>query len=468
MFDLGIVGLATMGRSLALNFFDHGISVACWNLEPELTRALVESEPGLAGGAAESLEGLVGSLNRPRRILLMIKAGKPVDDVLASLTPLLDAGDIVIDGGNTLFHETRRRCLELKARGIEFVGLGVSGGEAGARSGPSMMAGASETAWGHLEPLLAPIAAQTRHGPCVARMGPDGAGHFVKMVHNGIEYGDMQCIAEAYDLMHRGWQMDISRIAGCFAHWNDGPLQSYLVDLTTTVLRKRDDKGAPLIEAIYDSAGQKGTGRWTVQLALDLGVAVPTISAAVDARILSSHQEDRMVLSRSPTGTSRPAPAEVDDAALTALEGALYAARICAYAQGLLLIDAGSAEFGWDVPLTAPLRVWTGGCIIRARLLDVLIDSFATTPPQANLLLHTAVQSAVEKNLPHLRRTVSSAALIGIPVPALAASLSWLEAWHSARLPQNLTQAQRDAFGAHTWQRLSDPEGPPVHSDWFS
>ena len=458
---LGIVGAATMGRSLALNFADHGTDVALYDVDPSLTAGFVSQHADFANRVAGSLADLSARLAKPRRLLLMIKAGQPVDDVLAQLEGHLDAGDIVIDGGNALFHETRRRAAALADRGIEYVGLGVSGGEAGARYGPSMMAGASISAWRHLEPLLSPIAAQTDHGPCAARMGNDGAGHFVKMVHNGIEYGDMQCIAEVYDILSRGLGFSAAEAAAHFDEWNKGALGSYLTDLTATVLARQDASGVPTVDTIFDSAGQKGTGRWTVVAALELGVSVPTIAAAVDARVLSSQYATRQTLARPPESRNW-------ENAANALADALLASRICAYAQGLQLIAAGNTEYGWDIPLGLPPRVWTGGCIIRAKLLDEIIRALDTNPNEPNLLAHADLGATIDACASGLRETIATAAALAVPTPALSASLAWIDMYRSARMPQNLTQAQRDAFGAHTYQRLDDPNGPAVHTDWFS
>ena len=458
---LGIIGVATMGRSLALNFRDHGTHVAVFDVDRLLTDGFVAANPAFNNSVASSIPDLLSRLERPRRVLLMIRAGSPVDEVLADLKDQLEPGDIVIDGGNALFHETRRRGASLAENDIEYVGLGVSGGEAGARHGPSMMAGASESAWSHLGRLFMPIAAQTAHGPCAARMGTDGAGHFVKMVHNGIEYGDMQCIAEVYDVLTRGLAHSADAAADCFAQWNKGPLGSYLIELTATVLRHKQADGSATVESIFDSAGQKGTGRWTVIAALELGVSVPTIAAAVDARVLSSQHDVRQQLARDEDHL--PEPGELS----AALEHALLASRVCAYAQGLQLIAAGNAEYNWDIPLDLPPRVWSGGCIIRAKLLDDIITALAIEPNEPNLLAHESLGTLTAQCEPGLRQAVSFAASAGIPTPALSASLAWIDMYRSARMPQNLTQAQRDAFGAHTYQRLDDPTGPALHTDWF-
>ena len=458
-YPLGIIGVATMGRSLALNFRAHGIDVGLFDVDAALTRTFVDEHSDFAGAIANSLTDLLSRLEKPRRLLLMIKAGSPVDDVLAELKGQLEPGDIVIDGGNALFHETRSRAAALAEYDVEYVGLGVSGGEAGARHGPSMMAGASAAAWTHLEPLLLPIAAQTSHGPCTARMGPDGAGHFVKMVHNGIEYGDMQCIAEVYDVLTRGLGCSADTAADHFSRWDKGPLGSYLIELTASVLRHQTE-GRPTVDRIFDSAGQKGTGRWTVIAALELGVSIPTIAAAVDARVLSSQHTTRQQLGR-PTD-----PAAAGDLAHD-LAAALLTSRICAYTQGLQLIAAGNEAYGWDIPLHLPPQVWTGGCIIRARLLNEIISSLASNPNEPNLLMHRELGATVAESEPGLRRVIQFAADRCIPAPALSASLAWIDMYKSTRMPQNLTQAQRDAFGAHTYQRLDEPNGPSIHTEWL-
>ena len=469
-YDLGIIGLATMGRSLALNFLDHGHRISVWNLEPELTRAFAGVEPRDGLHAADSLADLINSLAPPRRVLLMIKAGAPVDDVIESIQEHLDDGDMVIDGGNAHFEDTRRRESALRARGIDFVGLGVSGGETGARYGPSLMVGASSRAWTNLEAVLRSIAAHGASGPCVDHMGTDGAGHFVKMVHNGIEYADMQLIAETYDLLRRGSGLPATAIAELFELWNGGPLQSYLIELTAQVLTKLDDvSGEPLVESILDAAEQKGTGRWTVQTALELGTAVPTIAAAVDARALSSRKAEREAASGLLSGPRLDAEQTLaDDGFHNAFHNAVLAAKICAYAQGMSLIRAGSETFGWQIDLARPARVWTGGCIIRARLLDDIIAAYENNPDLQNLVLDPALVETLEQTVPALRQIAAWASGAGIPIPAFAASLAWFDSVRSARLPQNLTQAQRDAFGAHTYIRLDDPSGTPVHTQWLS
>jgi 6-phosphogluconate dehydrogenase len=466
--DFGMIGLAVMGRNLALNIADHGFSVAVWNLEQPMTEKFV-AENGARFTGTRSLPEFVAALEKPRRIMMMIKAGKPVDDVLGQLKPLLEPGDIVIDGGNTHFEETRRREAEMRALGVSFVGMGVSGGGEGARWGPSLMPGGAESAWKRLQPVLEAIAAKTDSGPCVTHVGPDGAGHFVKMVHNGIEYGDMQLIAEAYDVLSRGLGMGAPEISEIFSRWNEGPLASYLVELTAKVLAVMDpETGQPLVDLVVDKAGQKGTGRWSAQLALDLAIPVPTISAAIDARVLSSMKDERVAAARKIRGVTAPPPAATERAALVgAVHDALLCAKICSYAQGLELIEAGSHRYAWNISIVEMARIWKGGCIIRARLLDNIMRAYSRSPGMANLLLDDEFEGRVYVAQGNWRRAVGLAQSLGIPAPAFAASLAYFDSYRAARLPQNLTQAQRDAFGAHTYERSDKPELGPVHTDWL-
>jgi 6-phosphogluconate dehydrogenase len=464
--DFGMIGLAVMGRNLALNINDHGFSVAVWNLEPEVTDAFMAENQGRTLVATKSLAELVQALARPRRIMMMIKAGKPVDLVLEKLVPLLDQGDIVIDGGNTHFQETRRREAELRARGISFVGMGVSGGEEGARHGPSLMPGGEPAAYERLRPVLEAIAASTESGPCVTHVGPDGAGHFVKMVHNGIEYGDMQLIAEVYDLLGRGLGMSAAQMAELFQRWNEGPLSSFLIELTAKILTVKDQaSGKPLVELVVDRAGQKGTGRWTGEFALELGIPIPTIAAAIDARLISSMKEEREVASARLRPITVPPP-EGDRQALTAaVADALLCSKICSYAQGMHLIRAGSECYKWNISLREMARIWKGGCIIRARLLDPIMHAFERDLP--NLLIDDALGAQVQAGQAGWRKALALATGLGIPTPALFASLAYFDSYRTARLPQNLTQAQRDAFGAHTYERIDQP-GKVLHTDWLS
>ncbi|HEU4463603.1 MAG TPA: NADP-dependent phosphogluconate dehydrogenase [Gemmatimonadota bacterium] len=462
----GLIGIGTMGSNLALNFEDHGIPVAFWNREQDRTRAFAAAHPDRELVPTYTFEELVRSLERPRRILMMIPAGAPVDETLARLTPLLEPGDVAIDGGNSLFHDTRRRAAELAARGLHFFGIGISGGSEGARTGPSLMVGGPHEAYGILAPALEAIAARTETGPCVGWLGPDGAGHFVKMVHNGIEYADMQSIAEGYDLLGRGLGLDAERIAELFAEWNRGPLDSYLIEITVDILRVTDpDTGRPRVESILDEAEQKGTGRWTAVTALELGVPAPAIGAAVDARVVSSRREERLAVSGRIQGP--PASGTADrEAAASAVRDALIAARIAALGQGMDLIAAGSKEYGWGIDRAEVARVWTGGCIIRSRLLDPVRRAYLEEPGLPNVLLDAEVGSRIEACQSGMRRALAEAQARGLPAPVWSAALAWFDAFRSARLPQNLTQAQRDYFGGHGYRLVSSPRGPVTHADW--
>ena len=462
----GVIGLGTMGRNLALNIEEHGFPVVVWNLETEWTDTFIREHAKAKFTGTKTLEEFVAALERPRRILMMIPAGAPVDQMIQKLTPILEAGDILIDGGNSYFEDTRRREAELRPKRLHFVGCGVSGGEEGARYGPSIMPGGSDEAWTRIREVLEAIAARTEAGPCVTHVGPDGAGHYVKMVHNGIEYGDMQIIAEAYDVLRRGLGMTAGEAAGVLDEWNRGPLESFLIELTAHVLRIVDkETGQPLVDVIQDKAGQKGTGKWTAQVALQLAVAIPTIGAALDARVLSSLKDERVAASAHyPAIEARPAFASNRDGWKNDLRDALYAARVCSYAQGMALIAAGANEYKWNINLAEMARIWKGGCIIRARLLDPVRQAFTSNPALANLIVDPAIAREMQKAAPGWRRVAAAAATGGIPVPAISASLAYFDSYRTARLPQNLTQAQRDAFGAHTFERVERPGF--VHADW--
>ncbi|MBL8786254.1 MAG: NADP-dependent phosphogluconate dehydrogenase [Deltaproteobacteria bacterium] len=469
MSDIGVIGLGVMGRNLAWNMVDHGFEVAVWNREPEMLEAvLAERAQGLV--PTSTLAELVAALTPPRRILLMITAGRPVDLVMDALLPLLTPGDIVIDGGNSWFEDTRRREASAREHGIAFVGMGVSGGEDGARFGPSLMPGGSAEAYAHLAPILEAIAAKTDSGPCVTHVGPDGAGHFVKMVHNGIEYADMQLIAEAYDLLRKVGGLEAPALADTFSRWNAGPLESFLIDITAQIFRVPDpQRPGWLVDRVLDQAGQKGTGRWTVQVALDLGVAVPSIAAALDARVLSSMKPQRVhaaTLIAPP-----PAPPAVAHDALAELEvmvhDALYAAKILAYAQGMMLVAAASTRYSWALSPRELARIWKGGCIIRARFLDTMMRAYERTPSLESLVLDPDIAQTIDALAPRWRKALALAQSHGVPVPAMSASLAWYDSYRTADLPQNLTQAQRDAFGAHTYQRSDTPDPVFVHTDWL-
>ena len=463
-----MIGLGVMGRSLVLNLEDQGFPVVVWNLEPEWTDAFLAAEGADRNiTPTRSLQELSRTLNPPRRILMMIKAGQPIDATLESLLPFLEPGDLVMDGGNSHFEDTGSRQKICDKAGVHLFGVGVSGGEEGARYGPSLMPGGDRLVYEQqLHRVLEPIAATSDAGPCVGYIGPGGAGHFVKMVHNGIEYGDMELIAEAYDVMGRGLKMGAAEIAEVFAEWNAGRLGSYLIDISARILQVRDPQtGNPLVEMILDQAGQKGTGKWTAQTALDLGVPIPTISAALDARFLSAIKDQRAQAARRLPHTGSVLDTDKGKA-LKQLEKALYASKICSYAQGMSVITMGSQERDWGIDEAEVCRIWKAGCIIRARLLDDIREVFLTSGRVANLLLDanlSALMLSLEKDW---RDLVTSATRSGIPTLALSASLAYFDAFRSATLPLNLTQAQRDYFGAHTYRRVDDPHGEPVHTDW--
>lgn len=463
---LGLVGLGTMGRNLGLNAAEHGFSVCAWARKPEQLERFRQEGPGYDLRGAASPREMVAGLERPRRILLMVTAGAAVDEMVAQLAPLLERGDILIDGGNSHFADTRQREARLRAQGLNFAGVGVSGGEEGARHGPSIMPGGTVEAWQRLQPMLEAIAARSPLGACVAHVGPDGAGHFVKMVHNGIEYADLQFLAEAYDLLGRGCGMPAAEIAEVFAEWNRGELESFLVELAARVLAVRDPETArPLVDLVLDQAEQKGTGRWTVQAALELGVPVPCIAAGVDARILSSRKAERVQAAPAlRTGPAGPPPPRAQ--LLPALRDALVCARICAYAQGLDLIAAGSQAYSWNIDRGEMARIWTGGCIIRARLLTPIREAFRSQPGLANLLLDPGIGARARDAAAGLRTALQASSALGVPAGALASALAYFDAYRSARLPLNLTQAQRDAFGSHSYLRTDHPERGPQHSAW--
>lgn len=464
----GVVGLGVMGRNLALNVADHGFPTALWNREPGWAAELAAASPGKPLVATGALEEFVAALKRPRVILMMIKAGDPVDEMLGRLAPLLEAGDIVIDGGNSRWQDTQRREAAWRAKGLNFVGMGVSGGEEGARHGPSLMPGGSPEAWAALRPILEAIAARSDSGPCVTHVGPDGAGHFLKMVHNGIEYADMQLLAEAYDLLARVAGRRAPELAAIFARWNDGPLGSFLVEITAKVFGVTDpETGQPLVDLVKDQAGQKGTGRWTAEAGLEFGVPIPTIAAAIDARGLSAQKDVRLAASRVLAGPPARAFDGNTEAFVQAVHDALLCAKVCCYAQGLDLVRQGSDAQKWGISLRETARIWKAGCIIRARLLDAIMQAFSGGPEFANLVLAPHFRDLLGRHQPAWRHVVSLAAATGIPVPAFSTALSWYDSLRTARLPQNLTQAQRDAFGAHTYERTDHPERGFVHTSWL-
>lgn len=465
--DVGVIGLAVMGRNLALNIADHQYRVAVFNRTSSVTVDVVRENPNQHLVPHADLAAFVGSLQRPRRILVMVKAGAPVDQVLTDLTPLLEPGDVVIDGGNTWYPETQRREKQLAQLGLHFVGMGISGGEEGARFGPSLMPGGHPAAWEATKPVFEAIAARTDSGPCVTHVGPDGAGHFVKMVHNGIEYGDMQLIAEVYDLMSRGLGMTAPAIGEVFARWNDGPLASFLVEITAKVLAVKDTSGAPLVDLVLDKAGQKGTGKWTATVALELGVPIPTIAAAIDARVLSSMKDERGRAEAMIRRVTAAVPNEEAKLVIDDLERALLAAKIGSYAQGLKLIAEASRVNQWSIDLKEMARIWKGGCIIRAALLDTIMRAYDKNPMLESILVDPELEQTMYEAQPGWRRSIARAVNLGVPLPAMGASLAYFDSYRTARLPQNLTQAQRDAFGAHTYERVDASPAGAIHTDWL-
>jgi len=465
--QFGVAGMGVMGQSLALNVADHGFRVAVWDRHPERFDEMRKK------GAPESLQGyaelkdFVAALERPRRILLMVTAGAAVDSMLEKLEPLLQPGDMVLDGGNSWFHDTRKREAAWKQKGLHFLGVGVSGGEEGARHGPSIMPGGPAEAYALVRPVLEAIAAKSEAGVCGTPVGPDGAGHFVKMVHNGIEYADMQLLAETYDLLRSGLGLGADQLADLFTQWNQGIAESFLLETTLKVLRKKDtETGKPLVDLVLDKAGQKGTGKWTVQVSLDLGIPVPSIAAALDARNLSAMKEERVAASARLPGPQAALTDEEKANLVSWAHDALYAARVVTYAQGMRLIQAASKEYQWNVSLAEMARIWRGGCIIRAKLLTPLREAFTRQPDLPNLVVSDDFAPVLTKMAPAWRRLMGTAVRLGIPVPVFSSSLAYLDSYRSPELPQNLTQAQRDAFGAHTYQRRDRPEAGFVHSDW--
>jgi 6-phosphogluconate dehydrogenase len=464
--SFGVIGLAVMGENLALNVERNGFPVAVYNRTAQVTESFMERRAqGKNIKPTYSLEEFVASLDRPRRILLMVKAGGAVDAVIDQLRPLLQEGDMIIDGGNSLYDDTERRTKDLESTGLRFIGMGVSGGEEGALNGPSLMPGGTRAAYDSIEPIVQKIAAQVDDGPCVTYIGPRGAGHYVKMVHNGIEYGDMQLIAEAYDLMKSVLGLDHNQLYEVFAEWNTTEeLDSYLIEITTDIFTNLDpDTGKPLVELILDAAGQKGTGRWTVMSALELGVGIPTITAAVNARIMSSIKDERVAASKELSGPSASFSGDVKDM-VNKIRDALYCSKICSYAQGMALIGAASSHYEYDINLGETARIWKGGCIIRAGFLNKIKHAYDENPGLPNLLLAPEFKQTILDRQAAWREVIALAAHQGIPVPAFSASLDYFDSYRRDRLPQNLTQAQRDYFGAHTYQR-TDKEGT-FHTEW--
>ena len=465
--DLGLIGLAVMGENLALNMESKGFTVAVYNRTAERVTNFVEGrakDKNIIG--TYSLEELVASLKKPRKVMLMVKAGQPVDDFIARLIPLLEEGDIIIDGGNSHFPDSIRRTKLVEEHGLLYVGTGVSGGEEGALHGPSLMPGGSPQAWPHIKPIFQAIAAKVEDGsPCADWVGPDGAGHFVKMVHNGIEYGDMQLICEAYHLMKELLGMSADEMHEVFKEWNAGELNSYLIEITADILAYKDEDGSPLVEKILDTAGQKGTGKWTAISALDEGIPLTLIAEAVFSRCLSALKEERVAASQVLTG---PKPEFTGDkkAFVEDIRRALYASKIVSYAQGYTLMRAASETYGWDLNYGGIALLWRGGCIIRSVFLGEIKKAFERDPQLTNLLLDPFFKSQIDACQESWRRVVATALTNGIPVPAFASALTYYDSYRHPRLPANLLQAQRDYFGAHTYERIDRPRGEFFHTNW--
>ncbi len=469
--DIALIGLAVMGQNLVMNMADHGFTVAVYNRTTSVTDAFVNGPAkGMRIIGTHALEEMVAALKRPRRVMMLVKAGQPVDDFIEKLIPLLEPGDIIIDGGNSNYEDSIRRTAYVESKCLLFIGTGVSGGEEGARHGPSIMPGGSPAAWPHVKPIFQAIAAKVPEGdpngaPCCDWVGGTGAGHFVKMVHNGIEYGDMQIIAEAYQLMKEGLGMSNDEMSDVFAQWNQGILESYLIEITRDILAYRDEEGQAVVDVILDSAGQKGTGKWTVVSSLDQGIPLTLVGEAVFARFLSALVDERTVAAKALTG---PVGQYSGDKAafLADLEQAVYAAKVVSYAQGYMLMRAAAEVYGWDLNLGGIALMWRGGCIIRSVFLGKIKDAFDADPGLANLLLAPYFQDAIAAAEGPWRRVVATAVQLGIPVPALTSALTFYDGYRRARLPANLTQAQRDYFGAHTYERIDQPRGKFFHTNW--
>ncbi|MGP8173280.1 MAG: decarboxylating NADP(+)-dependent phosphogluconate dehydrogenase [Terracidiphilus sp.] len=466
--DIGLIGLAVMGQNLVLNMNDHGFKVAVFNRTvSKVDDFLAHEAKGTEVVGAHSVEELTALLKRPRRVMLMVKAGDSVDQTIDHLLPHLEPGDIVIDGGNSLYTDSNRRTKTLAAKGILFIGTGVSGGEEGARFGPSIMPGGNPAAWPHVKDIFQSIAAKVEDGtPCCDWVGEDGAGHYVKMVHNGIEYGDMQLICEAYDLLHRGLGLTADDLHQVFTEWNKGELDSYLIEISSHIFAMKDEDGQPLVDKILDTAGQKGTGKWTVISALDTGQPVTLIGESVFARCLSALKEERAAASKilaGPASTHVPADraAFIED-----VRRALYCSKIVSYAQGYMLLRAAAKENGWNLNMGGIALMWRGGCIIRSRFLGKIKEAFDKNPKIENLLLDSFFSGAINQYQASWRKALVHAVELGVPTPAFSTALAFYDGYRAERLPANLLQAQRDYFGAHTYERIDQPRGQFFHTNW--
>jgi 6-phosphogluconate dehydrogenase len=465
--DIGLIGLAVMGENLVLNMESKGFNVAVFNRTWEVTEKFAaERAKGKNIQPTRTVEELIGALKKPRKLMMMIKAGKPVDMVIGEVAPLLEKGDVLIDGGNSLFTDTQRRCKDLEGKGIHYVGMGVSGGEEGALKGPSLMPGGSRDSWEIIAPIFRKIAAQVDGEPCCRYMGPDGAGHYVKMVHNGIEYGDMQLICEAYAIMKDVLGLEANELADIFTDWNKGDLDSYLIEITSKIFRKKDpETGKPLVDVILDKAGQKGTGLWTLQSAIAISVVISTINAAVEARVISSRKDDRVASSKI-LPQANPKEFKGDRKQLIeAVRQALYASKIVSYAQGMELLGAASHQYEWDLNFSDIATIWRGGCIIRAKFLNRIVEAYNRDRALHNLMLDSYFRDIIAKTQDNWRVAISNAVEHGVAVPAFSASLAYFDSYRSARLPSNLLQAQRDFFGAHTYERVDRPG--VFHTEWM-
>lgn len=465
--DIGLIGLAVMGENLVLNMESKGYTVAVFNRTVEKVNNFINGRgKGKNFIGAATLEEFVASIERPRKVMMLVKAGKPVDDFIEKLIPLLDEGDIIIDGGNSHFPDTVRRTEYVESKGLLYIGTGVSGGEEGALKGPSLMPGGSPEAWSHVKEIFQAVSAKVDDGvPCCDWVGEDGAGHFVKMVHNGIEYGDMQIINEAYHLMKELLGMDAFEQHEVFKKWNEGVLDSYLIEITRDILAYKDEDGSPLVEKILDTAGQKGTGKWTAVTALDLGIPLTLIGESVFSRCLSAQKDLRVKASKTLTG-KKPDFKGDKEQFIKDLENAIYGAKIISYAQGYDLMMEAAKEYKWNLNYGGIALMWRGGCIIRSRFLGDIKKAFDNNPKLENLLLDPFFTDAVQSAEESWRRVCATALMNGIPVPALASALTYYDGFRSERLPANLLQAQRDYFGAHQYERLDSPRGKFFHTDW--
>ena len=466
--QIGVVGMAVMGKNLALNIESRGYSVALFNRTGAKTTAVVEEHPDKNFKATYTIEEFVESIEKPRRILLMVKAGPATDATIQELLPHLDKGDILIDGGNTFFKDTMRRNEELANSGINFIGTGVSGGEEGALKGPSIMPGGQKEAYALVAPILEQISANAEDGaPCVTYIGPNGAGHYVKMVHNGIEYGDMQLIAESYDLMKNILNLSVEEMADIFKEWNQGELDSYLIEITADILTRKDDEGTgkPVVDVILDAAGNKGTGKWTSQSALDLGVPLPLITESVFARYISAYKEERVQASKILSRTNDFEFTGDKKELVEKIREALYFSKIMSYAQGFAQLRVASKEFDWDLPFGEIAKIWRAGCIIRARFLQKITDAYDKNPEIENLLLDDYFVEITKKYQQSVRDVVALAVQAGVPVPTFSSAIAYFDSYRAERLPANIIQAQRDYFGAHTYERV-DKEGI-FHYSWY-